>query len=185
MSKNLLRRAVTHDVAFTYRMGAGFAGDVNRTHPASIEPTLLNQTNPPTRYGDPVIVNTADGTVRRLIATDTAVTRIYGVLVRPFPTQQTTSSGNYGAAPLGDAAPPTGVQVVQDTLRLGYILSKVVGTPTKDGAVFVWIAATSGNNIQGGFQAAASGGNTVAITNARFNGPPDANGVTEVVVSMA
>ena len=34
-------RQKTRDVAFTFRMGAGFAGDVNRTHPASIEPVMI------------------------------------------------------------------------------------------------------------------------------------------------
>ena len=178
-------RAVTHDVAFTYRMGAGFAGDVNRTHPASIEPVLTNQTNPPTRYGDPVVVDTATNTVRKLLSTDTAVTVIYGILVRPFPIQAASSAGNYGAASIGNAVPPVGVQVVQDVLREGYGLTQVVGTPTKYGAVFIWIAAASGAHVSGGFEAAASGGNTIAITNARFNGPPDASGVTEVQVFVA
>jgi hypothetical protein len=31
------------DVAFTYRMGAGFAGTVNRSHPASINHFLVKQ----------------------------------------------------------------------------------------------------------------------------------------------
>jgi len=178
-------RAVTHDVAFTYRMGAGFAGDVNRTHPASIEPVLTNATNPPTRYGDPVIVDTATNTIRKLIATDTAVTKIYGILVRPFPVQAASSSGNYGAQSLGNAVPPLGVQVVQDVLREGYGLAQVVGSPTKQGAVFIWIAASSGNHVQSGFEASATGGSTIAITNAWFNGPPDASGVTEVQVAVA
>lgn len=178
-------RAVTHDVAFTYRMPAGFPGDVNRTHPASIEPSLTNQTNPPTRYGDPVIVDAATNSIRKLIATDTTVTKIYGALVRPFPIQAASSSGNYGAQGLGAAVPPVGVQVVQDVLRYGYILASVVGTPTKNGPVYVWIAANSGNHVQGGFEAAANGGNTVAISNAYFNGPPDASGTTEVVIFEA
>ncbi len=177
-------RAVTHDVAFTYRMGAGFPGDVNRTHPASIEPCLTNTTNPPTAYGQPVLVDTATNTIRKFLSTDTGVTKIYGVLVRPFPVQAGSSAGNYGAQGFGAAVPPLGVQVVQDVIRYGYVLVNVVGTPTKNGPVYVWIAASSGAHVQGGFEAASSG-STVAITNAYFNGPPDASGVTELVVFEA
>ncbi len=181
MKTKLKTRAVTHDVSFTYRMGAGFAGDVNRTHPASIEPALTNQTNPPTRYGDAVIVDTATNTVRKFIVGDTA-TRIYGTLVRPFPVQDASSAGNYGAQALGNAVPPTGVQVVQDVLRTGYMLTQVVGSPAKDGAVYIWVAAASGNHVVGGFESASGGASTVLVSNARFNGPPDANGVTEIVI---
>jgi hypothetical protein len=39
--------------------------------------------------------------------------------------------------------------------------------------------------IQGGFHAAADAGNTVAITNAKWNGPADANGIAELVVFKA
>lgn len=174
-------RARTHDVAFTYRMGAGFPGDVNRTHPASILPGLMDTTNPVAAYGFPVLVNTSANDYRGLIASDTAVTTIAGVLVRPYPTQQT--SGGMSAS-LGAATPPT--SGVVDVLNSGFILTKLsnfaAANATKGGAVYVWIAASTGNHVQGGFEASATGGSTIAITNARFNGPSDANGVCEVQV---
>lgn len=174
-------RAKTNDVAFAFRMGAGFIGDVNRTSPASILPALMDTTNPVRLYGDPVTNNSAASSVRGFLVGDTALTRIEGVLVRPFPTQQT--SGGM-ASSIGAAVPPVGPAVV-DVIRQGFVLVKcnnfAVNPSTKGGTVYVWIAATSGNNIQGGFVAASSV-NTVTITNARFNGPPDASGVCELEV---
>ena len=38
-------------VAFPFRMGAGFAGDVNRTHPATIEPNVNDTVNPLSFFG--------------------------------------------------------------------------------------------------------------------------------------
>lgn len=173
----MLRAVVTHDTAFTYRMGAGFPGGVNRFHPASILPGLIDAANPPPFYGDPCLINPATNSYRRVLASDTAVTRIDAILVRPFPVQQTTGGM---AAAFGSAGAP--VSGVADFLEDGFIMVKVVGSPTKKGAVFIWIAAASGAHVQGGFEATASGANTIAIdpTCAVFNGPPDASGITEL-----
>lgn len=171
---------MTHDAAFPFRMGAGFPGDVNRTHPASIVQGLQDGTTPVRRYGDPVLYGT--NTIRGFVADDTAVTRLKGVLVRPYPTQQT--SGGMSAS-IGAATPP-GANNVQDYIEDGFVMVKVdnigAGSPTKGSAVFVWCAASAGNDVQGGFRAAASAGNTAAIANAEFMGPPDASGVCEIRV---
>lgn len=177
-------RARTHDVAFTYRMGAGFPGDVNRTHPASILPGLMNTTTPVLLYGNPVLVDTVTNSIREVLVGDTAVTTIAGVLVRPYPTQQTTGGMS---ASIGAAVPPT--SGVVDVLQDGFIMVRcnnfAAQQPTKAGAVFIWIAASTGAHVQGGFESVASSGNTIAITNARFNGPTDAAGVTELQVWQA
>lgn len=180
-----LPRARTQDVAFTFRMGAGFAGDVNRTHPASILPANMHTTQPVRSYGHAGLYDSATNTVRGFQAADTALTKVDGVLVRPFPTQQTTGGLS---SPLGAGTPPTGPAVV-DVLEDGYMMVKVdniaAGVPTKGGAVFIWCAVTAGNDIQGGFRCAASAGNTAAVTNAKWNGPADANGIAELVVFKA
>ena len=173
-------RAATRDVAFTYRMGAGYPGDVNRMHPASIEPVKINTTTPPTLYGSAVVVDTATNSVRKMAAGDTALTKLYGIMVRPYPTQQST--GGMSAA-LGSAAPP--VAGVADVLRDGYAMTKVNGTPTKGGTVYLWIAADSGNHVQGMFEAASGGASTITVANALFNGPPDASGNVEIQVWKA
>lgn len=175
-------RARTCDVAFPYRMGGGFPGDVNRTHPASIVPRLLNTSvQAPRAYGDPVLMNAADGSVRGLVAGDgsAAPGAIFGVLVRPYPTQQMTGgpTSTIGAAVPGAGGPG-------DVLRQGFIMMKLpAGAVVQAGGqVFVWAAATSGNNIQGRLVAAANGTNTYSVTNAAFTGPADADGNVEVEV---
>lgn len=175
------RRAYVGDAAIKYRMDGGYPGDVNRTHPFSVLPAQMDATSPVSRYGVAVLFGV--NTVRGVITSDQAgVTKIKGVLVRPYPTSQTTGGMT---ASFGTATPPGGNNVV-DYIEDGFVLVKIdniaAGTPTKGSAVFVWATATSGNDIQGGFRAAASAGNTCAITNAEFNGPPDANGVCELRV---
>lgn len=177
------KRARTRDVAFTYRMGAGFPGDVNRTHPASVLPGLMDTADPVAMYGFPVLDDATDNTYRGFTDADDAVTVIDGVLVRPFPTQQT--SGGMTST-IGAATPPVGPAVI-DVLDDGFILTRLsdfaAASPVKGGPVYVWTAASAGNHVLGGFEAVATGGSsTAAIVNARFNGPPDANGVCEIQV---
>ena len=169
--------------AFQFRMGAGFAGDVNRTHPASIEPVLIDAAAPPTEYGQPVLLDPVSGGIRGFGAADTADGAAYGFLVRPYPTQQT--QGGLSAT-FGAATPPT--SGVADVLRFGYIMVKLGGSvtvqPKKGQAVHVWTAASSGNHVQGSVEDVATPGSSAVVTNATFNGATDANGVTEVIVGL-
>ncbi len=178
-------RARTTDISFGYRMPVGFPGDVNRTHPASILPGLMDTANPVLLYGNPVLVNTAANTYRQVLAGDGAVTKIAGVLVRPYPTQQTTGGMT---STIGAAVPPVGPSVC-DVIEDGYVIARcnnfATVNPTKGGAVFVWITASAGAHVQGGFESAADGANTIAIANARWNGPVGADGVGEIQVWTA
>lgn len=173
-------RAVTHDVAFGFRMGAGFPGDVNRTHPFSVDPGLMDPTNPVRLYGDPVLINSTANSYRGFGTGDTAITAIDGVLVRPYPVQQTT--GGMDAA-LGAAVPPQ-TRAAIDVLTDGYIMVKcnnaAVNPPAKGLPVFVRTAATAGALVQGGFHAADDGANAIEVTNAEWNSPADANGIAEL-----
>lgn len=56
------------------------------------------------------------------------------------------------------------------------------GSPSIDGTVYVRVAA-SGNYVVGGFEAEADGTNTVALSNAQWNGPADNNGVAELRIA--
>ena len=176
-------RMKTRDVAFPFRMGAGFSGDVNRTHPASIEPCLSDASAPPASFGQAVLIDpTPQGA--RPFTTGDASQAAYGVTVRPYPFQQ-SSGNNYGAAAIGGATPPAGVI---DVLRSGYIMVQVnLGqtAPVKNGAVYVRVAATSGNHIIGQFETAADGTNNVLVTNANFQGGMDASGVAEIFITPA
>lgn len=172
--------------AFTFRAGAGFPGEVTRQENSIIEPCVLLSTAPPLLYGVPMVADASTGAIRPLVAGDSALTSFYGVLVRPFPTSQ-ASATNFGNTPLGGAGvPPTSGPA--SLLVSGYIAVQVpVGSTAalKNGAVFIWVAATSGTHIQGGFETAATGGSTIAIAGTtHFNGPQDANGIIELVFNI-
>lgn len=172
-------------MAFQYRMGAGFQGDVNRVHPFSVEPVILDPTNPPTFFGEPVAINTASMGVRALAAGDAALTDIYGVLVRPYPSQNGSIDG-FGTFPFGSSTPPA-LGRPMDVLRMGYIMVRVNGATRKGGPVFIWIAASAGAHVQGGFEAAAgAAGETIALTlpKTTYNGVPDPNGIVELAYNI-
>lgn len=168
--------------AFTFRMGAGVQGDVTRTHPANIMPHLNDGTNPVLAYGLACMFDGTADTVRQMASGDNGSTAIAiaGITVRPFPTQPATASQDYGGAAYGSGAPSANAAV--DVMQQGSIIGPVVGTPVLGGAVYVWCAASSGSHVQGGFEASATGGSTVPVSNAYFNGPPDANGLGEIVL---
>lgn len=173
------QRARTLDISIGYRMGAGFPGDVNRFHPASIVPRLMDAANPIRLFGDPCTLGTANS-VRGFIATDTALTRIRGVCVRPSIAQPSTGGLT---TTIGGGVPPQGAAPV-DIIEDGHVMVKVnnvaAGSPVLGGAVFVWIVASAGADVQGGFRAAASGVNTIAIGNAEWASPPDSGGIAEL-----
>jgi len=175
----------TRDTSFTFRMGAGFAGDVNRGHPASIQPSLISPINPITAYGQACVIDTAGGAnggVRPLAAGDIALTEIWGVTCRPYPMQQTSNSNFSGAAGYGSVTPPP--QQPVDVLRGGYIMVSVVGAPARGGTVYVWCAASGGGHTQGGFEAAASGGNTCTLdAQYQWNSPADSSNIAELICS--
>jgi len=179
-----MKRMKTRDVAFQYRMGAGFAGDVNRTHPATIEPCLIDDAAPPAIFGQLVLVDPTTQGVRPFTTGD-ASQAAYGVTVRPYPYQQSTAALANAQANLGNAVAP--VSGIMDVLRAGYILAQVnVGqtAPVKNGNVYVRVAATSGNHIIGQLETASDGGNNVLVTNCKFNGGTDANGVAELAFNI-
>jgi hypothetical protein len=172
----------TVDTSYTFRMGAGFAGDINRGHPASIEPCLIDPTNPVTAYGQPVLVVAASGGVRPLSVGDQTVTDIWGITARPYPIQQATTANQYGAVPYGSVAPPLAQPV--DVMRGGYMMVPVVGSPVKGGTVYIWTAASGGGHTQGGFEAVNPAGSGCAMTNRwQWNSPPDATGIAEIIGS--
>jgi hypothetical protein len=172
------------DVAFTYRMGAGFAGTVNRTHPASINPYLKDATNPPTFFGQAVMMNTSTNAVRSVISSDSSITDIFGVVVRPYPFQGVTApTGNYA----GVSTPTWGTSQLPDgavdILTLGFILVPVNGSPSMGGTPYVYYGTSTGAHVQSGFEA-ASGSNIAGLTgllySTLYNSPADSNGVAEL-----
>lgn len=179
-----LGRHKVRDVAFTFRMSAGAPGEVNRTHPASIEPVFFDGTKPPTFYGEAVIIDATSHLPRRFDTGDSAVTYAYGCVVRPYPTQQPQANTDFAPASFNVGVPST--KMPGDVLRSGYIMVKLGdGTITgaaKGKSVFVWCAASTGAHVQGGFEVAAGGGINTAALDSRytFNGVEDANGIVEL-----
>jgi hypothetical protein len=173
-------RAFTRDIAFPFRMGAGFPGDVNRMHPASIVAGMINTTvQPPRAYGDPVLFDAATNSHRGVVAADGSATpaMVAGFMVRPYPTQQMV--GGMDAA-IGAAAPPT--SGIADFVEEGFVMVRLPAgaVAAKGGQVHVWCAASASGNVQGQCVVAANGTNTLSLTNARFHGPADADGNAEV-----
>jgi hypothetical protein len=180
----------THDAAFAFRMNTGFPGTVNRTHPASIEPCLIDPNATIAAYGMGVIVDSATQGVRTLVAGDGAVTNLYGIAARPYPVQAASAS-SYGATTFGSGAPPPSQPL--DVLKGGYILVALnnfaVNNSVKNGPVYVNISTSTTNHVQGGFEAAANSGcTTIEITNAYsqnyFNGPAGPDGVVELAFNL-
>lgn len=179
-------RMKTRDISITFRMLAGFAGAVTRSHPAAhIEATLIDPTNPPTLYGQAVLIAAASQGARAILTSDSAITNIYGITVRPYPIQAPTAT-NFGAVAIGASAAPSAPGIL-DVLRSGYINVPVSGggTPVKGGQVFVWVAASSGNHVLGGFETASSG-STIAlpIQVCSWQGGVDASGVAELAFNI-
>lgn len=184
-ASRLIRGPYTRDAqALLYKMGTGFAGDVNRTHPFSVENVTPDPTNPPTYFGQATVIDATSHKLRTVLAGDTSLTDIYGITVRPFPFQQQDSTGiGNGAASIGNATPSPLFQI--DVLRWGLImvqLNNFAAAPcVKGGPVYVWIAATTTNHVQGGFEAQASSGNTIELPAAVvWNSIPDNAGVAEL-----
>lgn len=178
-------RRRTLDVAFPFRMGAGFSGDVNRTHPFNDEPTLVDLTSPPLFYGCGGVIDATTKKFRRVLAGDTAFVSLYGVAVRPYPTSGVPSASFGAPAAFGGGTPPTNQPL--SVLRFGYILVPIVGAPGKGDPVFIWCTASTGSHVQGGFEASSSGGNTAALDVElySFNGAPDSNGIGEIIIGLA
>lgn len=163
--------------AFTFRMPGGIPGDINRAQAATVEPQVITpfgtQGAPPA-YGVGVLIDANTGDVRIPAAGDAA---IYGLLARPFP----TASSQDG---LGTSTPP--VKGMCDVLKRGYMTVLLSGATAakKAGAVWCRIQNAGAGQFVGGLEAAADGGNTVAVAGAYFTGPADAAGNVEVAFNI-
>ena len=174
---------MTRDIAFQYRMGAGFLGDVNRSYPFTIEPCLIDASAPPTAYGQPVLVDPTTQGVRALATGDytSGAFSIYGITVRPFPFQANTTTPTIG----GSSIPP--ISGLIDVLRSGYIMVPVYGACVKGGTVYIWVTATSVNHVENTFEITtnASNVNIVSNPNTTWNGSPDTSAVLNANINVA
>jgi hypothetical protein len=181
------RRLRFRDVAFTYAMPGGIPGDVNRAWASTILPVPLDtaaNSKAFGAYGLPGVIDAADLAFRPVQAADT-LALLFGVLVRPFPTNQQSSSSFFAQNRL----PPTDTQQPPqnggqgDCLKRGFVtvlLSTGSVASVYGGQVYVRVANAGAGKAIGGWEAAADGGNTIAPLNTFFMGPADSNGNVEI-----
>lgn len=159
--------------AFTYRMPAGIAGDVNRGQHSTITPEMITAfgvTGAPTAYGLACKIDATTGKVRMVADPDTTAD---GFLVRPFPTNSSQDA-------LGTSTPIA--DGVCDLMRRGFMTVKLGGAAAavKGGAVYVWSSASATTHVQGQVEAADPTTDGFILAGAYFVGPADANGITEI-----
>lgn len=165
--------------AITFRANFATPGEVTRPSQSTIEAQPFGAT-PFASYGVPVAL--VSGLVVPITGSGVAV---YGILVRPFPT-----TGANASDPLGTSVPPT--TGMANVLRRGYIgcylQNFAVNAATPGSPAYVWYAANSGQHVQGGLEAAATGGSTTELNtfpyNAYFMCANDSNGFVELAFNL-
>jgi len=157
--------------AILYRMPYGVPGDITRQSQATIEPGIFNSAAAFSAYG--LFGKLSSGKFVPVGSGD-AASAVYGLLIRPFPTQGANASD-----PLGTAVPKT--TGTCDILRRGYANVKVnAGTAAVGGAVYIRVASAAAGKPIGGIEAAADGANTITVAGCTFMGDADASGNAEI-----
>lgn len=162
--------------ALLYRMDQGIPGCVSRQGFSQVEAQIMGAT-PFAAYGMPVKM--VAGVIVPLAVVGDVLP--YGWLIRPFP-----STGTNPSDPLGTTVPQT--SGICNVLVKGYLtirLNAGIATAAANGAVYFRYANPSGGAIVGGVEGAAVASTTVALTNAHFMGPADANGNVEIYFDHA
>jgi len=174
-------RRRTHDTAFQFRMGAGFQGAVNRSHPVTIEPCLMDTGFPVLFYGSAVVADAAAPNGVRIPATGDAATAIYGFAVRPYPIQPTTGSLT---SAFGTVAPPTNQAL--DVMRSGYMIVLLQGAaPAFKGSIVQVTTVAGSGYVVGGVSVDTVAGTQVALDRkSSFNGPADSAGLVELAFNI-
>lgn len=154
----------------------GYPGTVSRSSSTVIENRFVKSTDTnPIPFGSAVILN-SDNSYSAMGAGATA-SQFAGIAVREVKTNLT-----YGTNASGSYQPGQPCDVL---MRGSATIQVNNGTPTANGTVYVRIAANASipAGVVGGFEAAADGTNTVALTNVKFKtGLLDANNVAEVTI---
>jgi hypothetical protein len=167
---------------FLYRMPVGYPGQINRVEQAKIEAQVImpaTGTNVPAALGIGLVVDATTGFMRTPIAGD-AITSLYGLIVREYPTQggQADALGSYTLP----------IQGAVSIMKSGYMMVLVGGAaaPSKGSPVYWRInGAVTGKQI-GGFEAAldATPANTLLVPNAYWTGAADATGICEIAYDI-
>ena len=147
----------------------GYAGSYSR------QPDTIIDTHPAggaIAFGAGVVYG-SNGVVRTAATGDTA-TAFVGVAVREVKSATNYLTQNEGSYVQYDAVP---------VIKRGCVnVLCTNGTPALDGDVYLRITANASkpNSPVGGFEAAADSTNSVKLTNVKWKGAADANGVAEI-----
>jgi len=156
-------------------MPSGFSGVVSRINVGeTIETEVFDQNTPPTAFGR--FVKFVNGLIQPLAGGE-AATDIVGLLVKPYPFQESSTNEGLGAA-TPDPTRPANI------LKRGYMTVTVDnGVPTKHGQVYARVTV-NGALAVGNIETGADGGKCVAVAGCFFIGPADSNNVTEIEFNL-
>lgn len=151
-------------------MPHGFAGSYSRQPDMIVDTYVADGAIP---FGAPVKYGT-NGVVQ--MGASATAAQFLGIAVREVKSATNYLSQNVGSYVQYDATP------VMKRGRVNVFCQK--GTPAANGTVYVRIAANASypTAVVGGIEAAADSTNTVALTNAKFKGAADANGIAEIEI---
>lgn len=158
--------------SYTFRAGAGAAGDITRPDNTVVESGIMNASKPPLFYGDPVKL--VSGNFEAIEAGD-AATVFAGIVTRVAPSIAGSTGQGFGPG-VPNTAEPLGV------MKTGYVnVTCLTGTPVKGGIVYMRVQTTGNGGRIGGFDATSDTTNSVAITRAVWAASgKDANNVAEI-----
>lgn len=154
----------------------GFAGSFSR-QPDSIIDTHPLGGDASIAFGAPVVYGT-DGAVVPFGAGGTAEAFL-GIALREVKSATDYFNQNVGTYQPGEAVPVM-IRGCANVLCQN-------GTPAPGGTVYIRTVANEAypNAVVGGFEAAADDANSVALTNVKWKGTADANGIAEVRILTA
>lgn len=151
----------------------GYAGSYSR-QPDSVIDTHPLEGNEPVVFGGAVVYGT-NGAVVPFGASGTAA-MFLGVAVREVKSAMDYLNQNEGSYRPGEAVP---------VMKRGCVnVLCQNGVPAVGGTVYVRIKASESlpNAVIGGFETASDTTNSVALTNAKWKGTVDANGIAELCI---
>lgn len=165
---------------FKYAMPSGIPGVISRSGGGvvmDVEPVSLSSALPLPFYGLFGQID-ASGNFR---AMDPADATVYGLLSRPFPQNQQTTTGFFGSSPLGTPAVPPQTGGEGAVMRSGYMTIKLYGAvaAAKGGIVYAQVDAIDADHPKGSIWASDDGVNRIA-TKWIFQGVADENGNVEI-----
>jgi hypothetical protein len=164
-------------VSYLYDAPAGVVGSITRVDLSAVEPGMLDATTPPTAFGQPVKINAATGKFQ-LMGTAAVAADFQGIITRITPAISGSLDETFaGGVPKTDQ--------FQSIMTRGYCsVTCGVGTPARDGAVYVRVVDGGVGKPVGQFEATADGANNVLLANVVWasNGK-DSTNIAEVRVA--